>query len=219
MIGGGETVMFWSDLSAVNLIEGSFTTATSTTNPIIASSAVGKYLPAAKIGGGNFIYVWSGGFGGPSSAGQGQDAACVTSRDGQNYLGIEAITGLGSGGVTSGNSPGLTVQQAYAIDSKVDDGNPQYGNVRALFLNFAIGWDTPLWVAGGGAVGASAYSSPGKYAPTTAATPGSSTTCYDNSTAASGTPGVAGTTQHYSLEISGGANVNCALSFKMQAGD
>jgi hypothetical protein len=46
-----------------------------------------------------------------------------------------------------------------------------------------------------------------------------SPSCYDNSSAPGGTPGVGVAAQHYSVEISGGANVNCALTFKMQAGD
>jgi hypothetical protein len=45
----------------------------------------------------------------------------------------------------------------------------------------------------------------------TSATPASSTTCYDN--------GNLGGIQHYSLTQNNGAGVNCALSFKMQAGD
>jgi hypothetical protein len=112
----------------------------------------------------------------------------------------------------------LTVQQAYALDSKMDDGLPQSGNVTAIYLNSNINTATFTWAAGGGAEGA--YQ--GNYTvanPTTAATPGSSTTCYDNSSAASGTPGVSGAAQHYSVEINNGANVNCALSFRMQAGD
>ena len=43
----------------------------------------------------------------------------------------------------------------------------------------------------------------------TSATPGASTTCYDNSN-------TAGTTQQYSLKQNGGNGVNCALSFRFQ---
>ncbi|HEX4231138.1 MAG TPA: hypothetical protein VHZ07_20845 [Bryobacteraceae bacterium] len=48
--------------------------------------------------------------------------------------------------------------------------------------------------------------------PYSTATAGSSTTYFDNGN-------VAGATQQYSVEISNGNNVNCALSFRMQAGD
>jgi len=79
-------------------------------------------------------------------------------------------------------------------------------------MNYDIVNYKPAWAAGGGVIGA--YT--GNNLPTTSATPGSSTTCYDNSAAASGTPGVNGVPQHYSLEMSNGSNVNCALSFQFQ---
>jgi len=41
---------------------------------------------------------------------------------------------------------------------------------------------------------------------------GAANTCYDNGN-------VAGAKQQYSVEMNGGAGVNCALRFKMQAGD
>jgi hypothetical protein len=52
--------------------------------------------------------------------------------------------------------------------------------------------------------------------PYTTPVPGDPTTCFDNSTSNSGTPGVNGNPQHYSLEINNGLNVNCALSFRFQ---
>ena len=93
----------------------------------------------------------------------------------------------------------MTVQQAYDIDRKIDDGLPHTGNVIAQYvINSTSGI---VWAAGGGGVGTYDNS----------ATAGSSTTCYDNG----GNAGI----QQYSVEISNGANVNCALSFKIQAGD
>jgi hypothetical protein len=81
----------------------------------------------------------------------------------------------------------------------------------AMFLNQGTNW-----AAGGGVQGAWQWGVNNDEAPTTTATPGSATTCYDNSSAASGTPGVGGAVQHYSVEISSGSNVNCALSFRFQ---
>jgi hypothetical protein len=190
----GEAVMFWADLSAANLIEGSFTTASPTVNNCISSTFI-YCFPAAKIGNGNYVYTYSGGQ---------YNSGWVST--GVNYYGLSVITSLSNGSPAS--NPALTVQQGYAIDSKVDDGLPQSGNVTAQYLNVNINAGVS-WAAGGGVAGASG----------TGATAGSSTTCYDNSSSASGTPGVAGATQHYSLEISNGSNINCALSFKMQAGD
>src|SRR5207237_349846 len=109
----------------------------------------------------------------------------------------------------------LSVQQAYNIDKKVDDGLPQSGNVTTLYINTSVPYSGVIgWAAGSGNFGADAGAP--NHGATTAATVGSATTCYDNSSASSGTPGVAGAVQHYSLEINGGGNQNCALSFKFQ---
>jgi len=188
----GETAWFWEDLSANSqLIEGNFNLANVGSPP--GGAPPSAILPPAKLGGGNYVYTYS--------------------FDGSNYFGISIVTQVQGSGVIYGSStnPGLTVQQAYGIDAKIDDGLPQSGNVTAKYQN----WDLyngstylqiqnygAFWAEGGGAVG--------PYG--TAANPGSAATCYDNGN-------VGGATQQYSIEISGGSNVNCALSFKMQAGD
>jgi prepilin-type N-terminal cleavage/methylation domain-containing protein len=206
----GETVVFWVDLSTAHLIDGGFNTASNYSYPSIAvtgtsTPSLSNFFPQAKLGGGNYVYVWSGssGISGEVCGGANQG---VYSGNGVNYFGITAITAVGDGGSKAGfvySTPGLTANQAYSIDSKIDDGFPQSGNVTAVYVN-----DLAYW-AGTSNDGA-AY---------TTATPGSATSCFDNSNTSSGTPGVAGATQHYSLEISNGSNVNCALTFKMQAGD
>jgi hypothetical protein len=114
-------------------------------------------------------------------------------------LRLSAVTSIGDGGSKTGSlvsNPGLWVNQAYSIDQKVDDGLPQAGNVTAVYLN-----DLAYWA--GTTNDGAAY---------TAA-------AFDNSSSATGPPGLTGATQHYSIEISNGSNVNCALTFKMQAGD
>jgi hypothetical protein len=96
----------------------------------------------------------------------------------------------------------ISVAQAYAIDLKIDDGLPQSGNVLALYHNsYAV-----LWAAGGsaGAAGASGVGN----SPTTAATPGSATTCFDNNSGSG--------PQQYSMEQNSGTGLNCALSFKFK---
>ncbi len=205
-VGAGETAMFWVDLSTAHMIEGTFNTAsthvvnTATITPT-SSPSLSAFIPAAKIGNSNYIYVYCGGY--YLSAGGTRTA------DNRNYFGLSAVASAGAAGVPGRlvSSPGLTVQQAYAIDSKSDDGLPQSGRMMAFYLTGT----SVLWAAGGGGQGA--YNGTGGgLNPTTAAVPGSATTCYDNGST-SGQP------QQYSVEISGGANVNCALSFKMQAGD
>jgi prepilin-type N-terminal cleavage/methylation domain-containing protein len=195
----GETVMFWVDLSTAHLIDGGFNSASSISGPssITASTSpsLSAFFPVASVGTGNFIYVWSGGL----------NAGSYEAGNGLNYFGLSVITNVGTAcaGCLTSNT-GIQVRQAYAIDSKIDDGLPQSGRVTAQYLNWSPDW-----------AGTANLNSP----PYTTATPASSTTCYDNSSAASGTPGVNGATQHYSVEISNGANVTCALSFQMQAGD
>jgi prepilin-type N-terminal cleavage/methylation domain-containing protein len=121
-IQGGETLSFWVDLSVgnattplnINLVDGSFSTATpSAAAPSIAASALSSYFPSAKLGRGNYVYVYS--------------------TNGTNYYGMSNLTSTASGVVTSGVS--ITAQQAYSIDKKVDDGFPITGNVTAAYVN------------------------------------------------------------------------------------
>lgn len=107
-----------------------------------------------------------------------------------------------SGGIYS--LPSLTVTQAYAVDKKID-GFPQSGNIRTQYLNTYFSASTTVYainLASGHELGTVG----------TGSTSASQYTCYDNG-------GVAGATQQYSVEISNGNGVNCALSFQMQAGD
>lgn len=188
-IPSGETVMFWSDLiyangQRLNLIEGSFNSCPayngSTCNlpgfgdpgpGTLAMSAIGTWLPQAKIGNGNYVYVYSMG--------------------GVNYYGISVPTSFAYSTLTS---PGITVNQAYAVDKKADDGQPLTGNITATYVN--SGGSYPYSIAYAGTAGNSA-------------TPGSTTTCYDNNNAVNAT-------QQYSAEQSGGQGVNCTLPFRFQ---
>ena len=186
----GETVMFWVDLSAANLIEGSFTTASTHTPPVstvklTTTPSIGAYFPAAKIGGGNYVYAWS----------QGANNTGYIVNSTPNYFGISGGSNIALGTTSFTSSPALTVAQAYAIDKKIDDGLPQTGNIVALFLdsNWQGSGFTGNWVG----------------AADTSATQGLSTTCYDNGN-------VTGATQQYSMEENGGSGQNCAISFQMQ---
>jgi prepilin-type N-terminal cleavage/methylation domain-containing protein len=181
----GETALFWVDLTTangqnVNLIEGAFSTAVAGGFPsLVTGSQLDAYFPAGKIGGGNYLYAYS-------------------NNTGINYFGLSTISYTGATNGTLYSAAGLTVQQAYSIDKKIDDGFPQSGNVTAQYLNQNIWGGGTVWAAGAGGAGTADSS----------ATPGSATTCYDN--------GNVWGTQLYSVEISGGANVNCALSFQFQ---
>jgi prepilin-type N-terminal cleavage/methylation domain-containing protein len=190
----GETVVFWVDLSKAGLIEGGFNTATFntpayTTITPTSSPSLDGYFPEAKLGNGNYIYVWSGGIN------------VATGSNGVNYYGLSAIASVTSQRQINAPNPvvGLTVAQAYSIDTKVDDGYPQTGRVTAMFLTGGVPY--VQWATGRGA----SYSG---------AAPGTSAlaqvyTCYDNGGNASNIMG-------YSMSENNGAGVNCALSFRFQ---
>jgi prepilin-type N-terminal cleavage/methylation domain-containing protein len=206
----GETQMFWVDLSSAvagNLIGGGFNQNNILAPPTsVSTTQMPLYFPTANIGGGNYIYVWSGGW---KETGTGGDAGPGEISDGVNYFGISVMISEGLAQV------GLTVSQAYNIDTKIDDGFPQSGRVLALdaaareLVSFSNAW------AAGGSFGMGAQD-PTTHGPVVAgdgvSTPGSPTTCYDNG-------GASGGTEVYSTGYQGGANLNCALSFKMQGGD
>jgi prepilin-type N-terminal cleavage/methylation domain-containing protein len=114
----GETAFFWEDISANSpLIEGSFSTAQDA-EPSASITNINTYLPAAKVGNGNYINVWS--------------------ESGINYFVLTLVTTISQGGAFGGY-PGLTAAQAQSIDSKVDDGFPKQGNVTIFYGSSAAG--------------------------------------------------------------------------------
>lgn len=107
-----ETVLIWQQLSAANLVDGSYG-ADLTVAGVPAVTTPSTYLPSAKLGRGNY---WIAG----SSAGL-------------NYYGLLAPTALGASGAsyTAAAGGGVTPVEAYNIDSKLDDGAPHTGIVQA----------------------------------------------------------------------------------------
>jgi prepilin-type N-terminal cleavage/methylation domain-containing protein len=181
----GETVWFWVDLSANSGLISPTLNSASATPSVAATTNIPSILPPAKVGNGNYVSVFS--------------------KDGDNnYFMIVKLPGLDGCGSTSSTSLALTPEQAYSIDSKIDDGLPQTGVVKANYLSYTVGgvfngepyfW----WAAGGGVEGATG----------TGATPASATTCFDNGN-------VGGAVQKYSVGTNGGNGLNCALSFQFQ---
>jgi len=215
----GESSMFWNDLGVAQLIDGNFA------NDIDFDGAFDPLhpppppsLPPAQIGNGNYVYVWSGGYGldqGPGIGGTGaviDEADCGTPgipHDGNNYFAVSQMPG-GLSGNSYASGPGLSANQAFAIDTKMDDGLPQSGKVLAMYPNATP--DGILWATGD----ITGWTSGPNIAAPTPVTPGSAITCFDNSATRSGTPGVSGAVQHYSTELNGGNAINCALSFTFQ---
>jgi prepilin-type N-terminal cleavage/methylation domain-containing protein len=164
--GGGETGLFWVDLSTASLIEGSFSTATAILQPSMTNTTVSLYMPQAKLGTINYIYVYTDGT--------------------YNWFGFSGVTKASSGALTTTAS--ITPLQAYGIDSKIDDGFPASGKVVAQYLSYARAEAADLI----------------NTAP--AASPAVSGDCYDSTT----------TQGAYAVQIDGGADTACALSFKFQ---
>jgi prepilin-type N-terminal cleavage/methylation domain-containing protein len=190
--GCGELAVFWQDLSTAGLIDTTINQGITWQPPwpyptLASNPGIKDWLPAAKLGQGVFLYIFS--------------------MNGINYFSLSSVT-LIDWSVHSTSNPGLTVQQAYNIDKKIDDGLPQSGSITACYLNRNIQADINIWAAGGQVEGAGgAQTGFDNCVPTQAATPYASTNCFDNN-------GVAGT-QTYSISQNASAQ-NCALSFKFQ---
>lgn len=112
---GYETTLIWSDLIASNLINMPSSAATDNIVPALmfgddSQEQVKKYLPSAKLGNGNFVTVFS--------------------SQGTNYFQISKIQGI-SGGLYLMDY-GITPQEAFSVDKKMDDGMPLTGVVRGL---------------------------------------------------------------------------------------
>jgi prepilin-type N-terminal cleavage/methylation domain-containing protein len=188
----GENLFFWEDLSTnSNLVEGGFNSAYGPSGGEGSGSSCGSiaacsvYWPPAKIGNGAYVYVYSGY---ASNCSYSVSTGC-----GPNFFGLSFIYATGGNNVShiagSLPAPALTVAQAYAIDSKIDDGQPTTGNVLAQYLGTTPFGGMPDWSTSGSSA--------------------SATTCYDTSSG----------TAKYSINYQSGALVNCGISFKMQAGD
>ena len=201
-----ENLLFWEDLSKANLIEGSFSTANKNTILCFGGSLAinaSLYFPKSKLGSNGYVYVWSGGW---------------TASDGNNYFGVTGVVGcFNSNYVLS--VPSITVGQAYSIDTKIDDGLPQSGNVTTMGGGWGMGWAvggplttntgvTSNWSWGdygnGGGSITSATTSP-QWADANGST--KDQLCYSNGDNVN-------VTETYNMKYPN--NLNCALSFKFQ---
>ena len=108
-IAGCETVLFWRDLNQMNLLDGSFITATDIAAVTTTPDATKLILPEAKIGRGNLVSVYA--------------------FLGFNYYQIGSVTALTAGAPTAAAS--LTPQESFNLDVKMDDGRPATGGTRA----------------------------------------------------------------------------------------
>lgn len=116
----GEPAFFWEDLSAAGLIEGRVNTAIDGP-PAGPITPMDVWMPSAKIGRDNYVYVYS-------NTNDGADVAA----NGVNYFGLSGISTMSiAGNITS--VPAINESEALAIDGKIDDGLPISGRVRGFY--------------------------------------------------------------------------------------
>lgn len=111
----GEPLAFWRHLSQASLIDGNLGGNLAANGAVAANttgSTIGTYVPAAKIGRGNYWVV-------------GADT-------GLNYYMLSGFdtTGITTAGVIDFTSQ-LTPIEAFNMDTKLDDGLPNVGTVQA----------------------------------------------------------------------------------------
>jgi prepilin-type N-terminal cleavage/methylation domain-containing protein len=109
----GETAIFWYEMFQANLTAENITTADCLAGNLTLSSSV---LPLAKLGGGNYVHV--------------------AAYNGLNYFALfgqpsTAATAGAAGDLGSAMTAALTPNQAYQLDSKIDDGLPGSGTVQS----------------------------------------------------------------------------------------
>jgi prepilin-type N-terminal cleavage/methylation domain-containing protein len=109
----GEMMNFWIHLSNTGLIKGSFAQTSCAANGTGCNYAVGKAYPETSVGGGVIIL---------SSAGKLEYATGLT-------------TSIASGAMTAIAGSTLSPEEAFAVDSKLDDGVPDSGSVTILDLD------------------------------------------------------------------------------------
>jgi prepilin-type N-terminal cleavage/methylation domain-containing protein len=154
-----EVELFWTDLSTAGLIDGIFPnggaaapncTTIPTLGNTVGTSYLGDYLPTAKIGGGNFVYIY---YSNPLIAATTTPSPLA---DGANWFGIAGFSSMNPTCSTQAKS--ISVIQARNIDDKIDDAVPTTGTVRAQ----SIGCTSTIPVAAANAAadnGGSCYNS------------------------------------------------------------
>jgi hypothetical protein len=113
---GHETALFWRDLNQMNLVEGSFDSATDALPTAATPDASKLYMPEAKIKRGNMVTVFS--------------------STGRNYYEITGVSAVTAGAYTL--TAVLSPQEAMNIDQKMDDGRPLTGLARAAYSLAAL---------------------------------------------------------------------------------
>ncbi len=126
----GEPVIFWRQLSDAQLIDGSYSITGAAAGNITVTGSVAvnptsadmmsAHVPKAKVGINASIVVGS--------------------YPGTNYYALSGINSFDRATLYFGGSTNpLTAQEAYSIDTKIDDGIPAKGNVLAMDSTIVVG--------------------------------------------------------------------------------
>jgi prepilin-type N-terminal cleavage/methylation domain-containing protein len=183
---GGEIIAFWRHLSDANLVDGQFgTTGNSLIEAIhcvITNDDINVYqsIPAAKTGRGLSVTVISG--------------------RGTNYYALLPIAKILRSSVYVMGTQGMSPIEAYDIDAKIDDGQPETG------ISLAQGLAAPVAPAAG-----SPASLIGGTAPT-AATTSTLNTCVISSDGS----GALATDTYNLIPSTGGNDPSCGLAIRFQ---
>jgi prepilin-type N-terminal cleavage/methylation domain-containing protein len=138
---GCETALFWRDLSDAGLVAGNFTGDVDDYIEVDEGQQE-QYFPAAKIGNHNFISV----FGGTIDTTVGDPNLGYLFGDAITYALVQDLTTeMGVYSYTSPTNPGVTPGQAFAIDSKIDDGFPATGLVWSSPPGYLMIMSFPGW--------------------------------------------------------------------------
>lgn len=150
----GETKLFWRQLLDANLIGENVSLATTAVGIDIPGNGNG-YVPAAKLGKGAF---W-----------------VLDSDAGVNYFGLGGITYMAFSAIqyVVFSADVITPNEAYQIDTKLDDGMPITGSVRSI----ATGGFTSLDYPAGGAPSGDCYDTDTNLYATADPTEANSLTC------------------------------------------
>ncbi len=108
-----EWTQAWNQLALAGLVEGSYTGITTAATPFVAG---GTTFPRGKISNTNFHAI-----GRPNYVGDG------------NYFAIDYGNSIELTQWGSGSSPIFRPEEAWNIDTKIDDGKPAYGKIVAIY--------------------------------------------------------------------------------------
>ncbi len=108
---GGETLLFWRQLSDSSIIDGSYGSTITQSTGFANTNGMNIYFPLAKMGMG--LYWMAGG------------------DSGVNYYLLTTGNIALFADVVTTSSGGMSPNDAYSIDSKIDNGMPNTGNVQA----------------------------------------------------------------------------------------